>query len=193
MKILIALVLAASCFAWKPKAEAAVFKLEFSLTGLINAGDQYPEVRRNARGSVTWEGMTATGAIDRLIAFDLRFAGAQFDLDDVGFRVIGSRLQIGGTVSGWGAVYGAAMRDDFFIQIDRALPRIESFFAALDGKNAGWADLAMWGYTGQKTVQFVDPNPADVSEPGTLMLALVGFATLAILHRRRPVFAPRVA
>lgn len=180
----LAMIVAACFFAFD--ADAAVFKMEFEATGLGNFAGTPAGISRSARGSVTWEAAAASGDIDRLIDFELEFGGKRFGLGDVGFSAFGDSLVLYGHHEG-STLEGNGVADDFIIAVDRALQHVWTFQISIDGMPGVWANIEPWGYDGTVAARFASSESADVSEPGTLTVALVGFAALALAMRRRVV------
>lgn len=156
--------------------QAAPVTLEFSASGFVNGGVQFPGFGGPVTGRISWEQANVGDAITALTSIDLTIAGHTYALDEVGVANNGAtQTAIGGLANGANTVVGSGEFNDFLLIFDRVVPSIGNFAFSIQGK-AG----AIWWFPTETSARFVTQA---VPVPASPLLALTALGLLAACSR----------
>lgn len=158
-------------------AVAIPFTLQFSASGFVNGGVQYPGFSGPISGSFSWDANNTNELLSTLTSINLAIGGHQYALGEVGVGSQGStQSTVGGLFNSVNAVIGSGLDDDFLIVFDRVNPQIVAFAYAIEGKFE-----AIWWLPTSTEIHYVSSVP----EPASIALFGLALAGLASSRRRR--------
>jgi MYXO-CTERM domain-containing protein len=158
-------------------AQAANVTMEFTASGFLNGGSQFPGFNGPVTGRISWDRANVGDPISTLTGIDLTIAGHTYSLSEVGVANNGTtQTAIGGLANGANSVVGSGEFNDFLLIFDRVNPSLGQFAYSIQGKLG-----AIWWFPTFTEARFVTQT---VPEPAAGLLALAALGLL-VTNRRR--------
>lgn len=158
-------------------AQAANVTMEFTASGFLNGGAQYPGFNGPVTGRISWDRANVGDPISTLTGIDLTIAGHTYSLSEVGVANNGTtQTAVGGLANGANSVVGSGEFNDFLLIFDRVNPGLGQFAYSIKGKLG-----AIWWFPTFTEARFVTQT---VPEPAAGLLALAALGLL-VTNRRR--------